>query len=627
MELAKTAIHKEGLDREPLAAMRDLERSHSDGEEQTISEDHPGTDAAPEKVKDEKQAEPEGLASAELGNGVVKHGKRSSENAVTSDIDYQKSEGNRPANDQNGGNEQEPNTQLNDDDPTPSTDMSNPLHEYHDHPTASFTASKRSQDQSATVTGPSQDQAKGTQSNDKLKDSSEDQQHISNSSRSNGRDLVQDTLGETHATEDPWREHETPPLDLNYEALKHIASTCLSHGDCIDITILRRGGFHEIRVLLFEDGWSCIARFTRNYEMLCKTESELATIEYVRNHTSIPVPQIYFVNHNENHVVGAPFVLMERLEGQPLCNIWAGLTLEHKKSVIEQLAHVLGQLAELQFDSIGSLKADGTLGPLLSITEPGNAMDETSFRSTIDYFCAFLREDNAARTSAAREHYRAIQEELRSFMGENAGNPTLNAPYRLIHNDLDSQNILVTQEDKTLPPKISGIIDWDWSYTGPLYYLCEYPHDICDWDDAPENYDDNKVLRKHLVATLVDYFPEDSEERKHVKQCFREKSYILNCFHSLFMTRVWPESMEGTLVGQYLQNVRGAGAAWERLAYGGRFDWERDSDLSDSDMEDEESQTDDESINNEDSADNNGEDSSLDSGVNSGSRCGSEAGH
>lgn len=376
------------------------------------------------------------------------------------------------------------------------------------------------------------------QSNDKPKTSLDNQQHISNSSLSDRHDLVQDTLSETHATEDSWREGETQPLDLNYEALKHIASTCLSHGKCIDITTLRRGGFHEIRVLHFEDGWSCIARFTRDFEMLCKTESELATIQYVRRHTSIPVPQIYLVDYNENHVVGAPFVLMERLDGRPLCKAWAELTLEHKKSVIGQLAHVLGQLAELQFDSIGSLKADGTLGPLLNITEPENGMDKTSFQSSIEFFCAFLRENNSARTSAAKEHYRAIQQELKSFMAGNAGNPTLNAPYRLIHNDFDSQNILVTQEDKLLSPQISGIIDWDWSYTGPLYYLCEYPHDICDWDDAPENYADNKILRKHFVATLIEHFPKNSPERKHIKQCFREKSYILNYFQSLFMTRV-----------------------------------------------------------------------------------------
>lgn len=162
----------------------------------------------------------------------------------------------------------------------------------------------------------------------------------------------------------------------------------------------------------FEDGWSCIARFTRNYEMMHKTESELATIEYVRKHTTIPVPEVFLVNHNENHVVGAAFVVMERTEGKMLCDIWDGLTLEHKIIVIGQLPDVFAQLAELKFDKIGSLKPDGTLGPLINVTENSQTMGNDAFSSTFEYFCAFLKEDNSARTEAARAHYPAIKGEL-----------------------------------------------------------------------------------------------------------------------------------------------------------------------------------------------------------------------
>lgn len=281
--------------------------------------------------------------------------------------------------------------------------------------------------------------------------------------------------GEDAMEQRSFHEFETPPLDLNYEALKHTATTFFSHGRCTNITTLPRGGFHEIRVLHFEDGWTCIARFTRDYEMLCKTESELATIEYVRTHTSIPVPQIYLVNYNENHVVGAPFVLMEYLDGQKLSGIWKDLTLEHKLSVIGQVAHVLGQLSELKFDAIGSLKADGTLGPLLNMTEERKAMADEAFTSTRDFFFAFLKDDHPEHTSAAREHYPAIREELASLLEDETMDQMLKPPYRLIHSDFDSQNILVLQKDPSSPPTTTGIIDWDWSYTGPLYYLFEYP--------------------------------------------------------------------------------------------------------------------------------------------------------
>jgi fructosamine-3-kinase len=404
-------------------------------------------------------------------------------------------------------------------------------------------------------------------------------------SMSGDRDLVHNETVDTNLSENSWR-GETPPLDLNYEALKHIATMYLSHGTCVDITTLRRGSYHEVRFLHFDDGWSCIARFTRDYEMLCKIESELATMEFVRKHTTIPVPRVYFVNRNENHVVGAPFVLMERLEGDRLCDVWTELTLEHKLAVIRQLANVHGQLAGLKFGAIGSLNSNGTLGPLISITQEWDAMSDGAFTSTLDCFFAFLRDDGVCRTSAARECYPAIRDELRSFLEKEASNPTLKAPYRLIHGDLASQNILVLKGDPTQSIKISGVIDWDYSHTGPLYYLCEYPHDILDWFDFPERHVDNKVLRKHFVTSLIEHFPEGSVERKQVKQCFREKSYILNAFHNLFIRRSWPESVEESLVRGFLRHVRGESEKWMRLPYdGGSFDWEPDSDLEDSDFE------------------------------------------
>ena len=166
---------------------------------------------------------------------------------------------------------------------------------------------------------------------------------------------------------DEWDEDEFPPLDLNGEALKRVASQYLpgDHGRCVDICTMPRASYHEIRLLSFEDGWSCTGRFVRNHEEpLAVLESEVAAREYVRKHTSIPVPETYFVNPDPNHVAGAVFVIMERVEATHLYKIWDELSLEHKRAVIAQIAGVVLQLAELRFDRIGSLKADGSIGPL-----------------------------------------------------------------------------------------------------------------------------------------------------------------------------------------------------------------------------------------------------------------------
>jgi hypothetical protein len=212
-----------------------------------------------------------------------------------------------------------------------------------------------------------------------------------------------DEITSNAGSEDSWY-METPPLTLNYDALKHIATyfTPGWHGACIDVSTLQRGMFHEICVLHFEDGWSCIGRFTRDAEPLAKVESELATLEYVRKYTTIPVPEVYFVNHSDNHCVGAPFVLMEHMHGNPLDDIWEDLPLDHKMDVMKQLAAIHGQLASQKFDTIGSLKPDGSVGPLLDQVEWWQPLGEQAFTNASDYINSYMREDNPDRSESAR---------------------------------------------------------------------------------------------------------------------------------------------------------------------------------------------------------------------------------
>jgi hypothetical protein len=227
-------------------------------------------------------------------------------------------------------------------------------------------------------------------------------------------------------SEDSW-EGEPAPLELNYDALKHIADLFLpgAHGTCVEITTLKRGTFHEARVLHFEDGWSCIGRFTRNpeVELLAQAESALATMAYVRRHTTIPVPQIYFVNHSPNHVVGSTFVLMEHMPGVRLSDLWLDLGFEDRLSVVGQIADVLGQLAELKFNSVGCLRDDGTIGPLLSTTGEARRLGDHAFTTTEEYVCAYIDEEDPNRSADAKACYPAIKDELRAFLASNSVNP------------------------------------------------------------------------------------------------------------------------------------------------------------------------------------------------------------
>jgi hypothetical protein len=376
---------------------------------------------------------------------------------------------------------------------------------------------------------------------------------------------------------------EEPELELNYDALKHIAEHFLpgSHGACTDITTLENGYYYEERLLHFADGWTCLGRFARDPKdkILEQVESSLATMEYVRAHTTIPVPEVYFVNHDENHVVGSAFILMERMPGtgESLCDVWDELSREQKIGLVGDVAGILGQLAELHFDSMGCLTHDGTVGPLLSIRGEARKLGDHPVTTMQDYISAYINEDDPNRSEDVREYYPAIKEELFAFLERMGDNPTLRAPYRLIHGGFESYNFLVERKDDTV--RISGILDWEYSRTGPMYQLYEYPQFIRDHDGEGDEEDKkfNKVLRKHFVSSLAKHFPRGSADREHVKQAFRDKCYALNTCHNLFMYRTAMPAYEVETVRDYLKGLRGESNGYFTRAYGGVWDWQPDS--------------------------------------------------
>jgi len=369
-----------------------------------------------------------------------------------------------------------------------------------------------------------------------------------------------------------------PALELNYDALKHIATFYLpgGHGRCVDVATLQEGTYYEIRALRFEDGWSCIGRFTRDKnESMSVAESDSATLKFIKQHTTIPVPEVYFANYNPNHAVGAAFVLTERMPGKRLSDIWPGLISEHKLAAVLQIADVLAQLARLHFRCIGSLREDGSVGPLQNLTIATKEPLRGPYDSFEEYMLGFLSEDTG-RPAVVMDVYSEIKEKLRTLPDEQLGSQVLKPPYRLIHGDLDLQNMLVAHDDPAKPPQLTGIIDWDNSFTGPAYYVFEYPIFIQDNEAEPDSYDENKMLRKHFVKAIANSFPAGSEAREEVWGCFRQKCFWLNAFRNIFTMHLWhPVEIEHAVVQRYLDRLKESA----QPAYDGRLDYEPDSEL------------------------------------------------
>ncbi|MCJ1262716.1 hypothetical protein MMC22_002586 [Lobaria immixta] len=115
-----------------------------------------------------------------------------------------------------------------------------------------------------------------------------------------------------------------------------------------------QGGFNKLYAVECPRG-SFFMRISLPVHPHFKTASEVATIGLLRSHTSIPVLRIIASSSTSDNELKFEWILMERVEGVPLADIWASLTWDAKVSCVKDVASIMAQLFELRYDSIGNL--------------------------------------------------------------------------------------------------------------------------------------------------------------------------------------------------------------------------------------------------------------------------------
>lgn len=69
-----------------------------------------------------------------------------------------------------------------------------------------------------------------------------------------------------------------------------------------------------------------------------KTEAEVATLGWVIQHTPLPVPRVRAYDSSRNNPLGYEWLLMTKLEGQPLSACWPDVTMGSKQRIVKQIA-------------------------------------------------------------------------------------------------------------------------------------------------------------------------------------------------------------------------------------------------------------------------------------------------
>ena len=147
------------------------------------------------------------------------------------------------------------------------------------------------------------------------------------------------------------------------------------------------GAFNKL-FLLSPDGTdhnlpSFILRVALPVDPYLKTASEVATLSYLSNHTSIPVPEVIAYDASAENDLGFEWILMTRLPGVPLKELWstALLTWEERVRITEQISGYIRQMQVVHFNRTGSLYFTGAQHPKLHTHARSNIKNESRFKA------------------------------------------------------------------------------------------------------------------------------------------------------------------------------------------------------------------------------------------------------
>ncbi|PVH73062.1 kinase-like protein [Cadophora sp. DSE1049] len=197
---------------------------------------------------------------------------------------------------------------------------------------------------------------------------------------------------------------------------------------------------------------------------------EAATLKYIAENTSIPVPKVYCAFSRK----GSAYIVMQKIRGQMLGEGWNERSSESQAAILEQLKGMVVELRALKHTESQRV-SNVAGGPIWDCRLQGKTMWHGPFK-TIHDFHKHLR----GGFDADSKHYPDFSDMI-ALQDIDWGPPVFT------HGDLSSLNILVRGD------KIVGIIDWETSGWYPGYWEYTTAKQV-----SPMNYFWEKEIDKFL---------------------------------------------------------------------------------------------------------------------------------
>ncbi|KAJ5528562.1 hypothetical protein N7527_001955 [Penicillium freii] len=303
-------------------------------------------------------------------------------------------------------------------------------------------------------------------------------------------------------------------VEPNPQAIEQTIQSLLP-SSTVQVTFLAEGALNRLYDVKI-DNEVFVMRVSLPIDPYYKTMSEVSTMDWISRTTNIPVPRVITYQSSRENPIGFEWIIMTRMPGRPLKELWHSLPFAAKTSLVGEFAAYSSCLFRDQFQGIGKLYGTASLpndsglseatwparNPAYSNNSPPSEKEHLPtglpddvhrgpFTSSSDWITSRLSlsekdcqstldnlpsgdlesddeddEDDADDAIRTLEIIGKLKTLLPSFFPPN-GDPE---PSVLVHDDLSSQNILVYDNGE-----LAAILDWECISALPLWNACYYP--------------------------------------------------------------------------------------------------------------------------------------------------------
>jgi aminoglycoside phosphotransferase (APT) family kinase protein len=282
-----------------------------------------------------------------------------------------------------------------------------------------------------------------------------------------------------------------------------------------NVSFYAQGAFNKLYQITTEAG-CFLMRVTLPVDPFHKTNSEVATTNFVRKNSGIPVPKIFAYNDSSENELGFEWILMELLPGATLQTKWRKFSVGLKRDLVKEVAQYQAQLFLNEFPAIGNLFYDpeeqcksraSPRSTIIADMKQAKAESHTPVLSRVVSIIFFWGQANqiapnvphgpffnSADWTRARlnlvlktkekiieisndkdviekaRRVEKIAERLLELLPSILPPSSTPEPTVLCHDDLTEHNILVDDDGK-----ITGVIDWECVSAVPFWKAGQFP--------------------------------------------------------------------------------------------------------------------------------------------------------